>query len=216
MSFPGSSSQSPVVVVSRDAALRAFPTGFNLLTMGGSSTEFWMHGPTRAVLDAIARAHFAPYSVLTADQVRDIPFIVAAVNTFLTLDVLGIMALLLVVVLATGYLQVRQRPRIVAAGLSSRMGVSSSMLRRALILELGGVLIGAMLIGAPTGLIASAVVLRSLDPLASIPPQPFFAGPWIGLIVTGTALVAASVFGGWIVDRATREADLAEVMRVAG
>jgi hypothetical protein len=215
VSFPGSTSLGPVVVVSRDAALRAFPTGFNLLTMGGASTEFWMRGPTDAVLDAIARSGIAPFSVLTSDQVRDIPFIVAAVNTFLTLDVLGVMALLLVVVLAVGYLHVRQRPRIVASGLSGRMGVSSSLLRRALVLELGGVLVGAIAIGAPTGLIASAVVLRSLDPLALIPPRPYFVGPWIGVIAASVFLLLAAVVGGWIVDRATRGADLGEVMRVA-
>jgi putative ABC transport system permease protein len=216
VSFPGASSLSPVVVVSRDAALRAFPTGFNLLTMGGSTTEFWMRGPTAAVVAAIARADLGAYSVLTADQVRDIPFVVAAVNTFLTLDVLGIMALLLIVVLAVGYLHVRQRPRVVATGLSSRMGVSSSLLRRALILELGGVVLGAIAIGVPTGLIASAVVLRSLDPLALIPPHPFFVAPWIGVIAASVGLMAAAVIGGWLVDRVTRGADLGEVMRVAG
>jgi len=215
-SFPGSSSQNPVVVVSRDAALRAFPSGFNLLSMGGATTEFWIHGPTNAVMEAVARSNIHPYSVLTSDKVRDIPFVVAAVNTFLTLDVLGVLALLLVVVLAVGYLQVRQRPRIVASGLSSRMGVSSSLLRRALTLELGCMLVGAIAIGVPTGLIASAVVLRSLDPLALIPPPPFYATPWAGVIAASVALLVGAVIGAWIVDRASRGADLGEVMRVAG
>jgi putative ABC transport system permease protein len=216
VSFPGSSSQSPVIVVSRVAAQRAFPTGFPLLRVGGGSTEFWMKGPTTAVVDAVGRADFTPYSVLTSDEVRDIPFIAAAVNTFLTLDVLGILALLLVVVLAVGYLQVRQRPRVVAARLSSRMGVPSRLLRRALILELGGVLLGAIAVGVPTGLISAAVVVRSLDPLKSIPPPPFFDAPWVWIAVTAAALLVAAVVGGWIVDRATRRADLGEVMRVAG
>ena len=216
VSFPGALAQQPVVVVSRDAALGALPDGSNLLTMGGNSTELWIAGPTADVIDALGRSDISTFSVVTTDQVRDIPFIVAAVNTFLTLDVLGVMSLLLIVVLAVGYLHVRQRPRVVASGLSSRMGVSPRMLRRALALELGGVLLGALAIGVPTGLIASAVVLRSMDPLSLIPPQPFFAAPWIGVIAVGVLLVIAAVAGSWIVDRATRHADLAEVMRVAG
>ncbi len=215
-SFPGATSLRPVVVISRDTALRVFPPGFNLLTMGGSSTEEWIRGPTDDVIHAVARSDMQPFSIVTADQVRDIPFIVAAVNTFLTLDVLGVMALLLIVVLAVGYVHVRQRPRVVESGLSSRMGVPSSLLRRTLLLELGGILLGAIAIGVPTGLIASSVVLNALDPLAQIPPSPSFVPPWAGVAAACVFLLTAAVVGAWFVDRAARRADLAEVMRVAG
>ena len=215
-SFPGSTSLRPVIVVSRDTALRIFPSGFNLLTMGGSNTEVWVRGDADPVIDALAGSPIQPFTFLTADQVRDVPYIVAAVNTFLTLDVLGVMALILIVVLAVGYVQVRERPRIVESGLSARMGVPRALLRRALLLELGGILVGAILIGVPTGLIASAVVLDALDPLAQIPPSPFFVDPWSGVIAACLFLLLAAVVGAWLVDRAARRADLAEVMRVAG
>ena len=211
-SFPGYSSTSPLVVVSRDAALRAFPA---LSVIPGSSTELWMHGPTNAVLDAIRRSSIDTSLVITADQVRDIPFIVSVVNTFLTLDLLGVMALLLVVVLAIVYLHVRQRARVTATGLSSRMGASFSLLRRAMILEMGGILLGALAIGVLTGLFASSVVLRSLDPLPLIPPRIFFAPPWAAVVAIAFLLLAAAIVGAWFVDRAARKADLAGVMRVA-
>ena len=215
-SFPGYSSTNPLVVVSRDTALRVFPAGFDLLAIPGSSTELWMRGPTNAVLDAIRRSNIEASSVITADEVRDIPFIVSVVNTFLTLDILGAMALLLVVVLAIVYLHVRQRARVIATGLSSRMGASFSLLRRALILELGGILLGALVIGVPTGLFSSSVVLRSLDPLPLIPPRIFFAPPWAAVAAMAVLLLAAVIVGAWFVDRAARKADLGEVMRVAG
>jgi putative ABC transport system permease protein len=214
-SFPGYSSTHPLVVVSRDQALRAFPAGFNLSAISGSTTELWIRGPTGAVLDAIRRSNIEASSVITADEVRDIPFIVSVVNTFLTLNILGAMALLLVVVLAIVYLHVRQRARVTANGLSSRMGASFPLLRRALILELGGILLGALAIGVPTGLFSSSVVLRSLDPLPLIPPRIFFAPPWAAVAAIAFVLLAATIAGGWFVDRAARKADLSEVMRVA-
>lgn len=215
LSFPGYSSSRPLVVVSRDEALRAFPEGFNLLAIPGSTTELWMRGPTNGVLDAIRHSDIEATSVITADQVRDIPFIVSVVNTFLTLDVLGAMALLLVVVLAIVYLHVRQRSRVTATGLSSRMGASSSLLRRAMFLELGGILLGALLIGVPAGLFSSSAVLRSLDPLPLIPPRISFAPPWEAVVAMAVLLLAAVCVGTWLVDRAARRADLAQVMRVA-
>jgi putative ABC transport system permease protein len=215
-SFPGYSSNNALVVVSRDAALRAFPAGFNLSAIPGSSTELWIRGPTNDVLDAIRRSHIEASSVITADEVRDIPFIVSVVNTFLTLDVLGVMALLLVVVLAIVYVHVRQRARLIATGLSSRMGASFSLLRRALILELGGMLLGALAIGVAAGLFSSSLVLRSLDPLPLIPPHISFAPPWAAVAAIAFLLLAAAIVGGWFVDRAARKADLGEVMRVAG
>jgi hypothetical protein len=216
-SFPGySSSMNPLVVVSRDAALRALPGGFNLLATPGSSTELWVRGPTSTVLDAIRRSNIDVSSVITADEVRDIPFIVSVVNTFLTLDILGAMALLLVVVLAIVYMHMRQRARMISTGLSSRMGASFSLLRRALILELGGMLLGALAIGVPAGLFSSSLVLRSLDPLPLIPPRISFAPPWTAVAAIAFLLVAAALVGSWFVDRSARKADLGDLMRVAG
>jgi putative ABC transport system permease protein len=215
-SFPGYSSSRPLVVVSRDTALDVFPAGFNLLTIPGSSTELWIHGPTAGVLDAINHSNIEATAVITADEVRDIPFIVSVVNTFLTLDLLGVMALLLVVVVSIVYLHVRQRARVTATGLSWRMGASPSLLRRALILELGGILLGALAVGVPMGLLSSSVVLRSLDPLPLIPPHISFAPPWAAVVAIAVLLLAAVMAGSWFVDRAARKADLSQVMRIAG
>jgi ABC-type antimicrobial peptide transport system permease subunit len=110
---------------------------------------------------------------------------------------------------------VRQRARVIATGLTSRMGASSSLLRRALALELGGILLGALAIGVPAGLFASSIVLRSLDPLPVIPPRISFAPPWAAVAGMALLLLAAALVGTWLVDRAARKADLTEVMRVA-
>ena len=168
------------------------------------------------MLDAIRHSNIQASFVITADEVRDIPFIVSAVNTFLTLDILGVMALLLVLALAIVYLHVRQRARSIATGLSARMGASISLLRGALILELGGILLVAFAIGVPTGLFASSVVLRSLDPLPLIPPRISFATPWGAVVAIAVLLLTAAIVGAWLVDRSARKADLGDIMRVAG
>ena len=64
------------------------------------------------------------YLTITADEVSDIPFIKAAIDTFIVLDVLGIVALILVLVVAIVYLQARQRSRVVSTALSARMELS--------------------------------------------------------------------------------------------
>jgi len=84
-----------------------------------------------------------------------------------------------------------------------------------MILEMGGILLGALAIGVLTGLFASSVVLRSLDPLPLIPPRIFFAPPWAAVVAIAFLLLAAAIVGAWFVDRAARKADLAGVMRVA-
>ena len=164
---------------------------------------------------AIGPAHIQAFTVVTADHVKDIPLIVAAENTFVVLDVLGIVALLLVVVLALVYQQARQRSRVLASALSERMGASRRTLRRALTLELGGSLVAALVVGVGVGLLATPVVHRGLDPLPTIPPPPIPVTPWPAIVAASVVLVAAASIGGWLADRATRTVALGEVMRVA-
>ena len=101
----------------------ALHVGPYAIPSSNSRTELWIRGPTDEALAAIGAANIQTFVILTADQIKDNPLITAAVNTFLALDVLGIAALLLVLVLAIVYLQARQRSRVVASALSSRMGM---------------------------------------------------------------------------------------------
>jgi putative ABC transport system permease protein len=213
--FPGSSSNLPIVVVGRDSVVPALHVGPYAIPSSNSRTELWIRGPTDEALVAIGAANIQTFVILTADQIKDNPLITAAVNTFLALDVLGIAALLLVLVLAVVYLQARQRSRVVASALSSRMGVAAGTLRVALVLELGGLLLAAVAVGALVGIASAPIVVGSLDPIPSIPPPPISVRPWLTILAAAVLVLGASLTGVWFSDRAARRDSLGEVMRVA-
>ncbi len=155
------------------------------------------------------------YLTITADQVADIPFIRAAIDTFVVLDVLGVVALLLVLVVGVVYLQARQRSRILSTALSTRMGLEPGTMRRSLVLELMIVLFAALVVGVTTGLIGAAIVHPYLDPLPTIPPGPIDVVPWIEVAAAAAGLAIAAFVGGALAGRVTRGVPLGEVLRVA-
>ncbi|MEO8477754.1 MAG: FtsX-like permease family protein [Actinomycetota bacterium] len=217
-SFPGTSSEDrPLVVVSRDVLETYFHTGGqpNPLNVAQGATELWIRGPASEVLATVAELGVLPLTTLTADDVKDIPFIDAAIGTFVMLNILGIAALALVLVVAVVYLQARQRARVLGAALSARMGMSSALLRRSLVVELGVVLGIALVIGGLVGIISVGVVVPTLDPLPTVPPDPLILRPWWALAAAGLALTVASLIGGALAARAARGVSLGEVMRAA-
>jgi putative ABC transport system permease protein len=214
--FPGTSSDSrPLLVVGQtalDEALRGLP---DPLATPRATTEIWVHGPPDTVLHSVDELGVLPQLVVTAEEVQDIPFIDAAVQTFLVLRVLGIAAAVLLIAVAVVYLRARQRGRVVATLLSDRMGMPRSTMRAASVVELGAMLAVSFVAGAVVGLVSSALVVPSIDPLPSIPPAPLIAVPASALLVTAAALAASAVVGGALADRGARARSTAEVMRVA-
>jgi putative ABC transport system permease protein len=214
--FPGMTSFRPFVVVDADTLLEAFAGLPNPLRFSpGASTEFWVKGDPKRASAALRALTYAPYLVLTADQVRDIPEIAAVIDSFLVLNGLGLVAALLVVLGMLMYLQARQRSQVVSYGLSLRMGMSHSAHRRSLTAELGAMLFCSYAIGLVLALGAALLILPLLDPLATIPPGPLYVLP---LGVMGSAFVGvltASWMGGWLTNRRAGAVRLGEVMRVA-
>ena len=104
---------------------------------------------------------------------------------------------------------------LVATLLSDRMGMPRSTMRAASVVELGAMLAASFVAGALVGLVSSALVVPSIDPLPSIPPAPLVAVPWFALLVTAAGLVGAAFVGGAMADRGARASSTAEVMRVA-
>lgn len=217
-SFPGTSSEDrPLIVVSRDAIEAAFRAAGqpNPLNVPQGATELWIAGPAPEVLASVGDLGVLPLSTLTADEVKDIPYINAAIDTFTMLNVLGVVALVLVLVVAIVYVQARQRARVLGAVLSARMGMTARMLRRSLVAELGAVLGVALAIGGAVGVVAVAVVVPSLDPLPTVPPDPVILRPWWAMVAAGLVLALASLIGGALAARAARGVSLGEVMRAA-
>jgi putative ABC transport system permease protein len=216
LAFPGMTSLRPLVVVDADTLIEAFAGVPNPLHYSpGASTEFWVKGDPDRASAALRALRYSPYLILTADQVKDIPEIAAAIGSFLVLNGLGLIAALLVVLGMLMYLQARQRSQVVSYGLSLRMGMSHSAHRRSLTAELGAMLCFSYAIGLVVALGAAFLILPLLDPLPTIPPRPLYVLP---LRVMGSAFVgvlAASWIGGWLTNRRAGSVHLGEVMRVA-
>jgi putative ABC transport system permease protein len=214
--FPGMGSKRPLLVVDQNRFLADYPEPLNPLATGEATTDFWVRGPATPASHFLASLHDPPQLILTAEEVKDIPSIVAVIDTFAMLDLLGLAAALLVVAGILVYLQARRRSQLVAYGLSLRMGMTNAAHRRSLIIELAAILGSAFLIGAIGGIAASALLVPLLDPLATIRPAPLFVLPAAGLVATVLALILLSWVGGWYTNLRERSMDLAEVMRLAG
>ena len=213
--FPGVSSDDPVLVVDAVSLESRLGAGGNPLGRPSARTEYWIAGDTDRALGLVGELEAYPLGTLTADEVKDVPFIAAAIDTFAMLNILGLAAALLVIGVLVVYLQARQRARSVSNVLSMRMGMRDRQASGALVLELAAMLLTAFVLGAALGMVAGRLVSPLLDPLQTIPPAPLFDAPLavVGWTLVGLAVVA--VAGGWLVHRRAAAVDLGEVLRVA-
>jgi putative ABC transport system permease protein len=213
--FPGMSSDDPVLVVDTASLERRLGAGGNPLERPDARTEYWIAGDQDEVLAAVSELEAFPLGTLTVDEVKDVPFIKAAIDTFSMLNVLGLAAAVLVIGVLVVYLQARQRARTVSNVLSMRMGMRDGQARAALVLELAALLLAAFVLGTATGMIAGRIIAPLLDPLQTIPPPPLFEPPIAAALWTLVGLAVVSVGGGWLVHRRAAAIDLGEVLRVA-
>jgi FtsX-like permease family protein len=213
--FPGVSSDDPVLVVDARSLDRLLGTSANPFERPGARTEYWIAGPTDEALAAVGELDAFPLGTLTADEVKDVPFIAASIDTFSMLNVLGLAAAMLVIGVLVVYLQARQRARTVSNVLSMRMGMRDGQARAALVLELAAMLLTAYVLGATMGVVAGRLISPLLDPLQTIPPPPLFEPPIAAALWTLVGLAVVSVGGGWLVHRRASAIDLGEVLRVA-
>jgi putative ABC transport system permease protein len=213
--FPGVFSSDPVLVVDQTSFERRLGAGGNPLLQADARTEYWIAGDTDRALAAIGQLEAFPLGTLTADEVKDIPFIAAAIDTFAMLNMLGLAAAILVIGVLIVYLQARQRARTVSNVLSLRMGMRENQAIRALVLELAAMLVIAFVLGAALGVVAGRLVAPLLDPLQTIPPAPLFLLPSASLAWTLAGIAVVALVGGWAVHRRAAAVDLGEVLRVA-
>ena len=164
---------------------------------------------------AVGELDAFPLGTLTAEEVKDVPFIAASIDTFSMLNVLGLAAAALVIGVLVVYLQARQRARAVSNILSMRMGMRDGQARAALVLELAAILLTAFVLGTTLGVVAGRLIAPLLDPLQTIPPAPLFEPPIVAALWTLVGLAVVSVVGGWLVHRRAAAIDLGEVLRVA-
>jgi hypothetical protein len=213
--FPGMTSLRPLVVVDAQHLLDAIGDAPDPLTVPGASDELWIRGTPRAARAALAELDYTPSLVLTADEVKDISYISAVIDTFLVMNGLGVLAALLVLAAMLMYLQARQRAEIVSYGLSLRMGMRSSGHLVAIAMEVGAILVIAYVAGTVLAVVAARLTVPLLDPIQSIPPDPITVVPVVLVALAAPALLLVALAGGWLTERRARSADLGQVMRLA-
>jgi hypothetical protein len=213
--FPGMTSLRPLVVVDARDLLDAFGDAPDPLTVPSASDELWIRGTPRAARAALAELDYTPSLVLTADEVKDISYIAAVIDTFLVMNGLGLLAALLVFAAMLMYLQTRQRSEIVSYGLSLRMGMRPSRHLVAIAIEVGAMLVIAYVAGTVLAIVAARLTVPLLDPIESVPPDPITVVPVILVALAAPALLLVAFAGGWLTERRARSADLGQVMRLA-
>ena len=213
--FPGAASLRPLVVVDA-ATIEGWPSlGPEPLAQARASTELWGRGDPAEVIDAFSTLDLPPFQVVTAVETQDIPSIAAVVNTFLALNALGLGAAILVVGALLMYLQSRERSRLVAHGLSLRMGMTDGIHRRSMLIETTSLLTSSYAVGLAVALVVAVATIPLLDPLTAVRPAPLVVLPARSMLLTLAGLTLASWLACRVADARTRRVPLGEVMRTA-
>ncbi len=215
IAFPGMTSLRPLVVVDAERLEEAFEGQASPLGIASANHELWIRGDPDAVTRALPQLPFTPGLVINAEEVKDIPYISAVIDTFIVMNGLGLLAALLVFAAMLMYLQARQRAEIVSYGLSLRMGMRSAGHLAAIATEVATMLAVAFVTGAALAVVAASLIVPLLDPLEAIPPEPLTVVPAPLIVATVPLLLLVALLGGWLTERRARSADLGQVMRLA-
>jgi putative ABC transport system permease protein len=210
--FPGMLSHRPALVV-ESPDLEASGAG-GVLDGPEARTELWVRGDPGAAEAALATRGIPPYTTVSVDEVKDIPYISAVIAMFGILDAVGLAGAALALAGLALYLQSRGRSQLVAYGLSTRMGMHGRMHRRSLALETGTILAGSAIIGALVALAIATLLVPQLDPIESVPPDPLLIAPWRAMGATLLGVAVAAWGAAWLTELRSRRAVLGEVLRV--
>jgi len=216
--FPGMTSTRPLLVADGAglaAALAAVDRDADLVL----EQEIWARGEAQPTLLALAAAGLGevdPERVRTAEEFAARPALRAQTWALGYLRSVALGAGLLGLVGLALHAAAQQRRRTVAAVLLARMGLSRGAGRAATSVELGLVALASALLGTVFALPASRLVLRRLDPVPALPPDPLFAAPVPTILGLLAAVVVTTVVGSVLVDRLTRRSPGGEVLRDGG
>jgi putative ABC transport system permease protein len=215
--FPGQTSREPLVVADWDRYVAAIE-GANrdpALVLG---REVWARGELGPTVDTLAAAGYAASSeegISSAAEFATRPELHAQGWSLDYLRAVALAAGVLGLVGLTMQAVAQQRRRTVAALLARRMGMTRRAADASSGLEIGLLAGLAAVVAVAVALPSSALVLRLLDPVPSLQPEPLFAVPWgsIAAVVAGVILVTLG--GALLVGRTARRATGGQVMRDA-
>jgi putative ABC transport system permease protein len=213
--WPGMLADHPMIVAGAAALEDAISAAGGTIGTAGADAIVWAKGNEDRVLAALEAAGLDTQTAVTAQDAGDTSALLSISWTFTLLELLGIFAGLLAVVGMLLYLAARQRARLVSYALAKRMGLQVRNHRFAVVLELLGMLVSALVIGATLGAIAVRLVYARLDLLPQVPPAPLLRVPSLELALTTATFLLVAWGGAWWVQRSADSANVGEVMRLA-
>ena len=216
--WPGLSSDQPLLVTRSDALFAASEASGSSIPEGIiAEYELWGKTTKHSLIEGARRSGLIieETGVRSAQEVLDTPAFLALRWTFSYLRALGVVAGSIALAGLLLYLQTRQQAREVSYALARRMGLSRAAHRRAVALELAGMLFISLLIGASLALFSAWLIHTRMDPLPTVPPDPLFAVPPQLLTVLVPVILLAALGGAWRVQRRADTANVAEVLRYA-
>ncbi|MGY1600902.1 FtsX-like permease family protein [Geodermatophilus sp. SYSU D00815] len=206
--LPGRRADAPLVLVAYDR-LPEIPR------QAGADrvSELWTDAPRAGAVEAATAAGATGIRVVEPDDVFTTANFLGITWTFGYLSALAVF----VGVIAVGglllYLEARSRTRVSGYVMARRLGLSKGAHLRSLVVELAGVALVGLVLGAALAAAAVAVVYRRLDVDLLRPPTPLLDVPWVAVGLTGLTAVVVAVLAALYAQRAADRADPASVLR---
>jgi putative ABC transport system permease protein len=224
--FPGLSLSRPTYVVDRDRWIAAV-TAERVIDVDGPAVapdptvadpfrvELWSTSTSSELVARTTAAGLTPTASTGAAVELQEPRLLAQTISLRFLTLLGAVASLLALTALVLYVSARQRERHLAFALSERMGLTAAAHRRAVAYELALLCGLALLLGLPAGVLGARTVVRSLDPLPSVPPAVPVIVPGGLLVVIPLVSLTLALVAAVVAQHHLRRASTNEVLRVA-
>ncbi|GAA4756829.1 FtsX-like permease family protein [Modestobacter marinus] len=206
--LPGRRTADPVVLVAADRLPE-------ITRDAGAArvSEVWTNGALGPATEALSEAGGLRSRVLEPAAVQQTANFLGITWTFGYLSALAVF----VGVIAVGglllYLEARSRSRVSGYVMARRLGLSRGAHLRSLLVELVGVAVAGLLLGALLAAGAVALVYRRLDVDLLRPPTPLLDVPWPAIAGTAVATVVVAGLAALYAQRAADRADPASVLR---
>jgi putative ABC transport system permease protein len=206
--LPGRRTADPVVLVAADR-LPDVPRNAH----ADRVSELWTDVSRARAVDVATAAGATGPRVVEPDDVFTTANFLGITWTFGYLSALAVF----VGVIAVGglllYLEARSRSRVSGYVMARRLGLTRATHLRSLLVELAGVAVAGLLLGAVLAAIAVSVVYRRLDVDLIRPPTPLLDVSWPAIVATALAALLDAVLAAAYAQRAADRADPASVLR---
>jgi putative ABC transport system permease protein len=206
--LPGRRTADPVVLVAADRLPEVERTA------GAERVaEVWTNGELGPAVSALVDAGGARSRELEPSDVQQTANFLGITWTFGYLSALAVF----VGVIAVGglllHLEGRSRTRVSGYVMARRLGLSRGTHLRSLLVELGGVAVAGVVLGAVLAAVAVALVYRRLDVDLLRPPTPLLDVPWGAVAGTALGTAVVTALAALYAQRAADRADPATVLR---